>query len=299
MTALRRAEQEAMAAYGRDGRCLMGFLQDRSTTRRPRSAAGAARSARGRAGPTRRSSTRALVAEAQRHLRGAAVELSVKKQWPATGDRKQQKIPEELRLWGARALARPGDGGWDELLETALAGGAAGDDVLDGVPAPLAPFSPAWVTWVPSRDPRRDALLRGLAAGVAGRLGVPAVDVVRREADRPPMAGCATRPRSSTTCAARSRSPTTCPPARSCCWTTSPPRAGPWRWSAASCATAARATSSASACCTAAPDGAAVAAAAQQPSGLPERSPGAFFLKVRRTVSFTSPFVPRAVTVSV
>ena len=33
VTALRRAEQEAMSAYGADGRCLMGALQDCSTTR--------------------------------------------------------------------------------------------------------------------------------------------------------------------------------------------------------------------------------------------------------------------------
>jgi ATP-dependent DNA helicase RecQ len=187
VTALRRAEQAAMASYGSDGRCLMGFLQEQLDDPAPTGRCGRCAVCAGPRWADPGLLDPALVAEAQRHLRGAAVELSVKKQWPATGDRKQQRIPEELRLWGARALARPGDGGWDEPLEAALAGGAASGEVLDGMLRAVAPFAPDWITWVPSRAPQRDALLRDLAAAVAERLGVPAVDAVRRTADRPPM----------------------------------------------------------------------------------------------------------------
>jgi ATP-dependent DNA helicase RecQ len=187
VTALRRAEQEAMARYGSDGRCLMGFLQEQLDDPEPAERCGRCAVCAGPRWADPSLVDPAVVAEAQRHLRGAAVELGVKRQWPATADRRQQRIPEELRLWGARALARPGDGGWDELLRTALDGGAAGEELLGGVLAALGAFAPAWVTWVPSRAARREALLRELAGAVAGRLGVPAAEVVRRAADRPPM----------------------------------------------------------------------------------------------------------------
>jgi ATP-dependent DNA helicase RecQ len=187
VTALRRTEQEAMAAYGADGRCLMGFLQDQLDDPSPTARCGRCSVCAGPRWAEAALLDPALVAEAQRHLRGAAVQVGVKKQWPATADRKQQRIPEELRLWGARALARPGDGGWDELLEDALARGAAGDDVTDGVVRALDGFRPAWVAWVPSRREPRESLLRSVSAAVASRLGVPAVEAVRRVADRPPM----------------------------------------------------------------------------------------------------------------
>ena len=204
VTALRRAEQEAMARYGGDGRCLMRVLQERA--RRPASHARCGRCSVC-AGPRWADASLvdpAVVAEAQRHLRGAAVELGVKKQWPATADRKQQRIPEELRLWGARALARPGDGGWDELLRAALERrrGGRGGARRRGSRA-LGAFAPG-VGDVGAVARRRRA--RRCCGGSRTRWRAGSACPPRRSCGARPTArrcaGCATRPRSSTTCAA-------------------------------------------------------------------------------------------------
>ncbi len=113
VTALRREEQQAMAAFGTDGRCLMRTLQEQlddpdahdcgrcSVCTAPRFA---------------EPPDAALVELAARHLRSKPVELEVKKMAPdASGA--MRKIPEDARPDAGWALARTGDGGWWPAVE--------------------------------------------------------------------------------------------------------------------------------------------------------------------------------------
>jgi ATP-dependent DNA helicase RecQ len=183
VTALRREEQQAMAAFGADGRCLMRTLQEQlddpdaqdcgrcSVCTAPRFA---------------EPPDTALVELAARHLRSRPVELEVKKMAPdATGA--MRKIPEDARPDSGWALARIGDGGWWPAVERGLRDGVFEDDVVVGladiVRGARAPV--AWVTAVPSS--RLAASLDQLAERVAAELKVQHVDLLRRVEDRPPQ----------------------------------------------------------------------------------------------------------------
>ncbi|HWF25730.1 MAG TPA: helicase-related protein, partial [Solirubrobacteraceae bacterium] len=211
VTALRRAEQEAMAAFGADGRCLMRVLQEElddpgwvdaddcgrcSVCTAPRFAA---------------APDPALVELAGRHLRSRPIELEVKKMAPdAAGT--MRKIPEDARTEPGWALARFGDGGWWPAIERGLRTGEFEGDVVlaladilrhgPGVAAgpggsggrgdaggPGGPGGPGarldWLTTVPSA--RAGAVARGLAERLAGELGVPLLDLVARTEARPPQ----------------------------------------------------------------------------------------------------------------
>jgi ATP-dependent DNA helicase RecQ len=181
VTALRRAEQKAMAEFGGDKRCLMRVLQEQlddphasdcgrcSVCTAPRFAAP----------PDPR-----LVELAARHLRSRPIELEVKKMAPdPTGA--MRKIPEDVRTESGWALARFGDGGWWPAVERGLAEGSFDEevvvglaDVLRGTGTPVA-----WITTVPSA--RRGDALSVLAERLARELGVPPVGLVRRTEDRP------------------------------------------------------------------------------------------------------------------
>jgi ATP-dependent DNA helicase RecQ len=183
VTALRREEQHAMAAFGADGRCLMRALQEElddpgaqdcgrcSVCTAPRFA---------------KPPDPALVELAERHLRSRPVELEVKKMAPdATGA--MRKIPEDVRTEPGWALARIGDGGWWPAVERGLRSGSFEHDVVVGIADILrgAGVPVAWVTAVPSS--RLGQLIDRLAERLATELGVPSVDLVRRIQDRPPQ----------------------------------------------------------------------------------------------------------------
>jgi ATP-dependent DNA helicase RecQ len=183
VTALRRAEQEAMATFGLDGRCLMRVLQEElddvdaedcgrcSVCTAPRFA-----------GPP----DPGLVELAWRHLRSRPVELEVKKMAPdAAGT--MRRIPEDARTEPGWALARFGDGGWWPAVERGLRAGEFDDEVVAGLADILrrAAIPVAWVTAVPSA--RLEGVTVRLAERLGMQLGVARVDLVARREERPPQ----------------------------------------------------------------------------------------------------------------
>ncbi len=175
VTALRRAEQRAMAAFGADGRCLMRVLQEELDDPAPADCGRCSMCAGPRfAGPL----DATLVEAAGRHLRSSPITLEVKKMAPDGGG-VMRKIPDEVRVEPGWALARFGDGGWWPAIERGLRAGEFEDDVV----AALADLvrSADWVTTVPSV--RLGETLERLAA----RLGLPFVRLVERVCDRPPQ----------------------------------------------------------------------------------------------------------------
>ena len=148
VTALRRREQEAMAAFGADGRCLMRTLQEELDDPEPRDCGRCAVCAGARfAGPL----DPALVRAAALHLRSRPLVLEVKKMAPGP-DGAMRKLPDDVRAEEGRALARLGDGGWDPLVQAGRRAGrfddelvAAAAEAVRGWGAPVA-----WVAPVPS-----------------------------------------------------------------------------------------------------------------------------------------------------
>jgi ATP-dependent DNA helicase RecQ len=183
VTALRRAEQEAMAAFGRDGRCLMRVLQEELDDPEPRDCGrcSVCTAARFAAAPDP-----ALVELAARHLRSMPIELEVKKMAP-DAEGTMRKIPEDARIDPGWALARFGDGGWWPAVERGLRAGEFEDDVVRGLADVLRRGATpvAWITVVPSV--RLGDVVARLAARVAAQLGVPYLELVGRVAERPPQ----------------------------------------------------------------------------------------------------------------
>jgi ATP-dependent DNA helicase RecQ len=181
VTALRRAEQRAMAAFGADGRCLMRVLQEQlddpaatdcgrcSVCAGPRFAV---------------PPDPALVEAAGRHLRSTPIELEVRKMAPdASGV--MRKIPADVLVEPGWALSRFGDGGWWPAVERGLRDGEFEDDVVAALADLLRPASPSWLTSVPSVT-LGDALER-LADRLAGALSVPYPRLIERVEHRPPQ----------------------------------------------------------------------------------------------------------------
>ena len=183
VTALRRAEQAAMAAYGADGRCLMRALQEELDDPSPEDC--------GRcsicAGPRHADPPApALVRAAQLHLRSQPITIEPKRMAPdAQGA--MRKIPETVRLEEGLALARSGDAGWDTVVRAGLRAERFDDDLVDAAAALVrgARWPLTWVAAVPSRrdgDPPGD-----FARRLASALGLPYHAVVSRVADGPPQ----------------------------------------------------------------------------------------------------------------
>jgi len=208
VTALRRVEQEAMAAFGTDGRCLMRVLQEELDDPAP---SDCGRCSVCTAPRFAEAPDPALVERAQRHLRSRPIELEVKKMAPdATGT--MRKIPDDVRTEPGWALARFGDGGWWPAIERGLAAGFASSPPGELARARSAPLPPgelatdpegivvaladivrrvdgpvAWVTTVPSARAALGETLGRLAQRLAVELGVPHVELVTRCEARPPQ----------------------------------------------------------------------------------------------------------------
>jgi ATP-dependent DNA helicase RecQ len=185
VTALRRREQEAMAAYGVDGRCLMRVLQEELDDPDPRDCGRCSVCTAPRfATPP----DAGLVELAQRHLRSRPIELDAKKMAPDPETGAMRKIPENARTESGWALARVGDGGWWPAIERGLAAGQLGDEIAVALADIVrgASTRAGWVTAVPSAH-LPDGVLDRLAEQVAGELGVPYVALVERSGDRPPQ----------------------------------------------------------------------------------------------------------------
>ena len=183
VTARRRAEQEAMARYGADGRCLMRTLQEQLDDPDPQDCGRCAvcTAPRYADAPDPR-----LVELAGRHLRSRPVEIEVKKMAPdAAGT--MRKIADAARPEPGWALARFGDGGWWPAIERGLSSGTFDAEVV----AALADVvrgrarDAAWVTAVPSV--RLGDILDRLAGTLAAELGIAHAPLLARAQERPPQ----------------------------------------------------------------------------------------------------------------
>jgi ATP-dependent DNA helicase RecQ len=183
VTALRRHEQEAMAAFGADGRCLMRALREELDDPDPQDCGVCAVCTAPRFdGPL----DPALVRDAALSLRSKPLILEAKKMAPDP-EGKMRKLGDDVRAEAGRALARLGDGGWDPLVQ---AGRRAGrfDDELVAAAAELvrtwrAPVG--WVTAVPST--RSGPLVPDFAQRLAGALQLPFHPLIERVRDAPPQ----------------------------------------------------------------------------------------------------------------
>ncbi len=184
VTALRRAEQRAMAAFGTDGRCLMRVLQEQLDDPSPEDCGrcSVCAGARFDAPPDP-----ALVEAAGRHLRSTPIELEVRKMAPDV-EGVMRKIPADVLVEPGWALARFGDGGWWPAIERGLASGDFEDDVV----AALADIvraggagGPDWVTSMPSV--RLGDVLERLGRQLGDALAVPYIGLVTRVSERPPQ----------------------------------------------------------------------------------------------------------------
>jgi ATP-dependent DNA helicase RecQ len=183
ITALRRAEQAAMAAFGTDGRCLMRALQEELDDP---GAQDCGRCSVCTAPLFAAPPDPMLIERAGRHLRSRPIELEVKKMAPDEAGA-MRKIREEVRTEPGWALARFGDGGWWPAIERGLRNGFIDDEVLaalaDVVRASGAPV--AWVTAVPSRSVGE--VLVGLGQRLAAALDIEPVELLARTEARPPQ----------------------------------------------------------------------------------------------------------------
>jgi ATP-dependent DNA helicase RecQ len=181
VTALRRAEQRAMAAFGADGRCLMRALQEELDDPSPADCGRCSVCAGARFGTP---PDPALVEAAGRHLRSTPVELEVKKMAPDAAGA-MRKISDDVRVEAGWALARFGDGGWWPAVERGLGAGEFEDDVVEAVADIVRPVRPAWLACVPSVH--LGDVLERLGARLAERLSVPHLRLLARVAERPPQ----------------------------------------------------------------------------------------------------------------
>jgi ATP-dependent DNA helicase RecQ len=175
ITALRRAEQQAMAAFGTDGRCLMRVLQEELDDPAPADCGRCAVCDGPRFdGPLDPS----LVEAAGRHLRSTPIELEVKKMAPDEAGT-MRKIPEDVRVDPGWALARFGDGGWWPAIERGLRAGEFEPDVVEALTDLVRAARAEWLTIVPS------VRLGSVLEQLGNRLDIPLVRLVARVCDRP------------------------------------------------------------------------------------------------------------------
>jgi len=183
VTALRRAEQRAMAAFGADGRCLMRTLQEELDDPQ---ASDCGRCSVCTTPRFNEPLDHALIELAARHLRSRPIELEIKKMAPdASGA--MRKVPEDVRPRPGWALARTGDGGWWPAVERGLRDGSFDPDVVGAI-ADLVRgggLPTAWITIVPSV--RVGETIATLARRVAAELEAPYVELLARVEDRPPQ----------------------------------------------------------------------------------------------------------------
>ena len=181
VTALRRAEQRAMAGFGSDGRCLMRVLQEQLDDPSPGDCGRCSVCAGSRFDTP---PDPALIEAAGRHLRSTPIELEVKKMAPDPAG-VMRKIPIDVLVEPGSALARFGDGGWWPALERGLQSGEFSDDVVAALADVVRAGGVDWVTAVPSV--RLGGLLARLANRVAHALSVPYLVLVTRADERPPQ----------------------------------------------------------------------------------------------------------------
>ena len=183
VTALRRREQAAMAAFGGDGRCLMRALQEELDDPEPSDCGRCAVCAGPRFGGDL---DPALVRQAALHLRSKPLVLEVKKMAPGE-DGTMRKLPEDVRAEEGRALARLGDGGWDPMVQAGRRAGRFDDELVAAAAEAVRGWgvAAAWVAAVPSL--RSGPLVPDFAERLAAALGLPFARALERTGDGPPQ----------------------------------------------------------------------------------------------------------------
>jgi ATP-dependent DNA helicase RecQ len=183
VTALRRREQEAMAAFGADGRCLMRALQEELDDPDPADCGRCAVCAGARYGGAL---DPVLVREAALLLRSRPIVLEAKKMAPDESGA-MRKIPEDVRAEEGRALARLGDGGWDPVVQAGRRAGRFDAELVDAAAEVVRAWRTGaeWVTAIPSN--RSGDLVPDFARRLAAALGLPFEPVLARAADAPPQ----------------------------------------------------------------------------------------------------------------
>jgi ATP-dependent DNA helicase RecQ len=183
VTALRRAEQEAMARFGADGRCLMRALQEELDDPEPADCGRCAVCAGPRFdGPL----DPVLVRDAALHLRSRPLVLEPKKMAPSE-DGAMRKLPEDVRAEEGLALARLGDGGWDPVVQEGRRSERFDDELVAAAAQAVRRWGVpvAWVAAVPSR--RSGPLVPDFGERLAAALGLPFAPVLERTGDGPPQ----------------------------------------------------------------------------------------------------------------
>ena len=180
VTALRRAEQAAMADYGRTTDCRMAFIRHELDD--PEAApCGRSDNCTGRRWDIDLDPR--LVADAVTYLRSAALEIEPRKQWPPGLAEPRGRIAEDRRLQPGRALSVYGNGGWGSVVKRAKYGDhRLPDDLVEAVVDLVARWTPEpapqWVTSVPSAT--TPELVGDFARRLAGALGLDYVEAVHR-----------------------------------------------------------------------------------------------------------------------
>ncbi|MDA0165586.1 RecQ family ATP-dependent DNA helicase [Solirubrobacter ginsenosidimutans] len=183
VTQLRRHEQEAMAAFGADGRCLMRVLLEELDDPDPQDCGVCAICT----APKFNGELDArLVREAALHLRSRPLILDVKKMAP-DAEGKMKKLGDDVRSEEGRALARLGDGGWDPLIQAGRREGRFGDELVEAAAEAVRSWrAPVrWVAAVPSK--RTGTLVPDFARRLAEALELPFHPVLQRVGDNPPQ----------------------------------------------------------------------------------------------------------------
>jgi ATP-dependent DNA helicase RecQ len=187
VTALRREELCQMQAYMAHTGCLMEFLQRALDDTNPHPC-GHCSNCQGKGFPSQISLT--LVVAAEEYLKGNAIEIEPRKQWPSGIFPDQKRtIPSEIRNEVGRSLCYYGDAGWGRLVRDGkyqdghfiddLVTASAELIIQDWNPDP----QPEWVTAIPSR--RHPELVPDFAARLAASLGIPFHPVLVRSAAAP------------------------------------------------------------------------------------------------------------------
>lgn len=185
VTALRRAEQQAMREYASTHQCRMRFLRHAldDLTDEP---CGRCDNCTGTSFDVPLDAV--ILAEASAFLRHTRHEIEPRRRWPL-GFGGSSMIAPDLQLAVGRALSTYGDGGWGGVVrDVKYHGRHLPDEIVAAAVALIREWSPepppAWVTWVPSSTSR---LASDFARRLAGALGLPFCDAVRRVRETRPQ----------------------------------------------------------------------------------------------------------------
>jgi ATP-dependent DNA helicase RecQ len=180
VTSLRRAEQAAMVAYATTDGCRMAFLRQALDDPAAESC-GRCDNCTGRRMPAVSGQRR--VALAITHLRGSALELLPRRQWPPGLGIKPARIPADRQLQPGKVLSVYGDGGWGGMVRWGkYHAGRFPDELVEATVELLGRWAPepapTWGCCVPSTS--SPGLVSEFAGRVAVALGLPLHQVVRR-----------------------------------------------------------------------------------------------------------------------